>query len=174
MHAMHLQTARATLRPIGLDDTDALHTLFTSAGVRRFLWDDEIIPLSRTQSVIELSRRCFDERRHGLWGAWTSAEPSTLVGFAGLLPFRDPPELELVYGLAEPLWGNGLAPEYVRAVLAYLFDDLAMPIVRASTDVGNVASMRVVEKLGFRAVDRRVVGGLDTVFFELSRTAVSV
>jgi RimJ/RimL family protein N-acetyltransferase len=58
-------------------------------------------------------------------------------------------------------------------VLAYLFDELAMPAVRASVDVGNVASMRVLEKLGFRALGHRVVGGLDTAFFELSRAGRS-
>jgi RimJ/RimL family protein N-acetyltransferase len=42
-----------------------------------------------------------------------------------------------------------------------------MPLVRASTDVGNVASIRVLEKLGARFDRRDTVGCLDTVFYEL-------
>jgi RimJ/RimL family protein N-acetyltransferase len=41
-----------------------------------------------------------------------------------------------------------------------------MTVIRASTDAANVASIRVLEKLG-GAFDRRdIVGGLETVFYE--------
>jgi RimJ/RimL family protein N-acetyltransferase len=39
---MHLLvTARLHLAPLAPSDTDALHALWTTAGVRRYLWDDE-------------------------------------------------------------------------------------------------------------------------------------
>ena len=41
-----------------------------------------------------------------------------------------------------------------------------MTAVRASTDTGNLASIRVIEKLGFQLAARRSVAGLDTVFYE--------
>ena len=44
---------------------------------------------------------------------------------------------------------------------------LDMPVVRASTDVANSASVRVLEKLGFRFVRRSTVGGLPTLFYEM-------
>lgn len=49
-------------------------------------------------------------------------------GFAGIWPFRDPPEFELLYGVAEPLWGQGDAVEVSRAVLAYCYDTLDMSV----------------------------------------------
>ena len=91
------------------------------------------------------------------------------MGFGGLWPFRDPPDIELLYGVAEDACGNGYAREIGRAVIAYYFDSLAMPIVRASTDVANAASIRVLQKLGFECDGRRVVDGLDTVFCALRR-----
>ena len=89
-----------------------------------------------------------------------------IQGFAGIWPFRDPPELELLFGIAEPLWGQGYAVEAARAVLAYCAAVLEMPTVLASTDAGNLASVRVLRKLGFTEVRRATVGGLDTIFFE--------
>jgi RimJ/RimL family protein N-acetyltransferase len=59
-----------------------------------------------------------------------------------------------------------------EAVIAYCFDSLAMSVVRASTDAANMASIRVLEKLGFDFVHRSTVGGLDTVFYELARRAI--
>jgi RimJ/RimL family protein N-acetyltransferase len=163
-----LRTRRSMLRPLAAHDADQLHRLWTSAGVRRFLWDDEVIPIARTHASIEQNLRMFAELRHGLWGVWPIDAPA-LSGFAGLWPFRDPPELELLYGIAEHAWGNGYATEAAQAVATYCFESLGMPAVRASTDVANVASIRVLEKLGFQLTRRSTVGGLDTVFYELQR-----
>jgi RimJ/RimL family protein N-acetyltransferase len=43
---------------------------------------------------------------------------------------------------------------------------LGMPVVKASTDGANTASIRVLEKLGFTFVRRATVAGLDTLFYE--------
>jgi ribosomal-protein-alanine N-acetyltransferase len=168
--ALELKTSRCTLRPIGSADLDRLHEIWTSPGVRRFLWDDEIIPLSQARLALEQSERLFRDRAHGLWGIWLPDQPA-LIGFAGLWPFRDPPDIELVYGLAESHWGRGYATEAARAILEYCFDVLDMPAVRASTDAGNAASTRVLDRLGFHFERRATIGGLDTVFYELTRGA---
>ena len=92
-----------------------------------------------------------------------------LVGFTGLWLFRDQPELELLYGVDEQLWGQGYAPEIAQAVIGYCFATLGMPSVRASTDAPNTASIRVLEKLGLEFAGRGLVGALDTVFYEVRR-----
>lgn len=142
--------------------------MWTSPGVRRFLWDGGIIPSARTAEAIATSERLFRERGHGLWIA-RAAGGDRLVGFAGLWPFRDPPEIELLYGTAEPAWGQGYAPEIAGAVVDYCFRALGLSMVAASTDVANTSSIRVLDKLGFRCTRRAEVGGLDTAFFELQR-----
>src|SRR5688500_15104773 len=58
-------------------------------------------------------------------------------------------ELELLYGVAEPLWGRGLATELANAMVTYAWATLGFSTIRASTDVANVASTRVLEKAGF-------------------------
>lgn len=133
--------------------------------MRRFLWDDEVIPIERTEAAIAQSGRLVAERTGGLWGMRLHGD-ATLCGFSGLWPFRDPPELELVFGVAEPLWGRGYAPEIARALMTHCFTELRMPSIRASSDAANAASIRVLQKLGFRMLERRDAGGLDTVFFE--------
>lgn len=169
---MVLLTKRCVLRPIAAADARQLHDLWSSAGVRRFLWDDEIIPITRTRSAIAQSERMFREQGFGLWGAWPG-DSTELGGFGGLWPFRDPPELELLYGVAEHLWGNGYASEIAQAVIAHCFDSLDMPSIRASTDTANAASIRVLRKLGFCLTRRDTVVALDTVFYELRRRVQS-
>jgi len=172
-----LLTPRMTLSPLRVLDTEALHVLWTTPGVRRFLWDDEIIPLKQTADVVRRSHALFAERGLGLWGAQlrdsaSRHEEGKLAGFAGYWFFRDPPELELLYGVAEPLWGRGLATELARVMVDYAWAALGFHEVHASTDGGNSASVRVLEKLGFVMTRRAVVGGLDTVFFRLERPSL--
>jgi RimJ/RimL family protein N-acetyltransferase len=139
--------------------------LWTSNGVRQYLWDGEAIPLERTLLVIRTSQLLFARQGFGLWGVRHGAD-FALVGFAGFWHFRDPPERELLYGIDETVWGRGHATAAARAVLNYGFNTLEMRVIRASTDVGNVASARVLEKLGFRLTKRAVVAKLDTLFYE--------
>jgi RimJ/RimL family protein N-acetyltransferase len=163
--ASALATARCELRPAEVNDASELHSLWITPGVRRFLWDDEIIPPWRTAEALATSEALFREHRFGLWMVRLKDQAS-IAGFAGIWPFREPPEFELLYGFGEPYWGRGFAVEASRAVLDYCRAVLGMTTVRASTDPANMASVRVLDKLGFARVRRDTAGGLDTLFFE--------
>ncbi len=166
-----LVTRRCRLRPVTTEDAAGLHALWITPGVRRFLLDDVVIPFDGAAEAVATSRELFTRHRFGLWAVRLTGAPA-IVGFAGLWPFRDPPEFELLYGVDESLWGQGYAVEASRAVLDYCYTTLGMPSLRASTDAANVASLRVLDKLGFTRTRRDVAGGLDTVFFERGRDAV--
>jgi RimJ/RimL family protein N-acetyltransferase len=55
----------------------------------------------------------------------------------------------LGYCLGEATWGHGYATEAARALLQWAFDTLDLNRVQAQTDTRNLASARVLEKLGF-------------------------
>jgi [ribosomal protein S5]-alanine N-acetyltransferase len=165
---LQFTTERCELRPVSPDDTSELHRVWTSPGVRRFLWDNEIIPIERAAEAVSTSLELFAKHRFGLWAARLKGSPE-ICGFTGIWPFRDPPEFELLYGVAEPLWGQGYAVEVSQAILAYCYDTLDMSVVCASIDAPNAASARVLEKLGFTRLRRATVGGLDLIFFDRVR-----
>lgn len=56
----------------------------------------------------------------------------------------------LGYGVARPLWGRGIASEAARAVVDYGFGTYRLAKVWARADPRNVASVRVLEKLGMQ------------------------
>jgi aminoglycoside 6'-N-acetyltransferase len=56
----------------------------------------------------------------------------------------------LGYTLARSAWGQGYANEAVRKLLDYLFGVLDLHRVVADCDVDNAASIRLLERLGFR------------------------
>ena len=163
-----LSTARCDLHPVTPADAAELHALWTSPGVRRFLWDEEIISRERTDDAIATSELLFEKSDYGLWVVRERIDRS-LTGFAGIWPFRDEQDFELVFGIHERLWSHGYASEVCQAVIDYCFTTLNMPVIHASTDAGNDASVRVLEKMGFRNTRRAVVNRLDTIFFERTR-----
>lgn len=167
-----LDTPRLRLAPFRTDEAGLLHQLWMDPGVRRYLWDDQVIPPEQTVEILTKSEELFRQHGYGLWSLRLRDEgpqPGELAGFAGFWYFRDPPELELIFGLAPAAWGRGLAVEASRALLRYAFEELGFSEVRASTDAENQASLRALEKLGMRCDRRSTVQGLDTVFFGLRR-----
>ncbi|MGH7712311.1 MAG: GNAT family N-acetyltransferase [Gemmatimonadaceae bacterium] len=88
-------------------------------------------------------------------------------GCVGYADFHEPPRLELLYALSERAWGMGYATEAARCMIDYGRSQLGMATILASTDVPNVASIRVLDRLGFVQSERRAADGLDLVLFEL-------
>lgn len=154
------------LKPIDKSDVHAIHHIWTEETVRRYLWDDEIIPLAQTEEIVNENKNLFSKSGYGIWGI-REATTDKLIGFAGFWHFREPPELELLFGVKAGYWNKGIATEASRCVIEYAFETLNMSKIVASTDAANTASIKVLEKLAMTFTKREVVDGLDTVFYEL-------
>jgi len=63
------------------------------------------------------------------------------------------------YWLGEPFWGRGVMTEAVRALTLWIFEHRAVCRIEAGVFGWNQASMRVLEKAGFRleGIQRRAV-----------------
>jgi RimJ/RimL family protein N-acetyltransferase len=77
--------------------------------------------------------------------------PRLVVG-AVSLERRGTDRLTLGYALAPEVWGKGLATESVRAMIDAAFSLSEVSVIEASVQVGNPASRRVLEKVGFAYV----------------------
>ena len=82
-------------------------------------------------------------------------EDGRYIGRTGLYPHRTeegvivPGEATLAFYLARPYWGRGLATEAGKAFIEYGFRDLGLVKIHAGMNAANLASVRVIEKLGF-------------------------
>lgn len=161
-----LRTARLHLRPLRESDIDALHALWSQPGVRRFLWDDRLLSREQVRESVMQSLWLFAEQGCGLWLAHDAQ--GALVGFCGYWMFRDAHDLELLYGVDESQWSMGYAREMSEALVGYGFDTLRLAEIRASADAPNLASQRVLRRLGF-VPDAPRQGAQDKLFFRLPR-----
>lgn len=76
--------------------------------------------------------------------------------------------VEIGYGLAAPSRGHGLGGAAVTALIAWLAEQPQVRVVEAEVHVGNVASWRLLERLGFIS-SGTVVGGFQRYLLELPR-----
>lgn len=90
--------------------------------------------------------------QHG-FGIWVFfwRESNEFVGRAGLrkVEIEGRPETELAYALLPAFWNDGLATEMSHEVLRTGFEELSLPNVLCFTLTTNLASQRVMQKLGF-------------------------
>ena len=165
-----LETTRLQLRPCQLEDIQLVHTLWTSDRIRFFLFDNRVISSDEAQSFVEDSLANFEQHGYGLWLVFMR-DIDHLVGVAGFLPSEEGTP-SLIYGVHPDRWGNGYATEAASAVLSYALENLALPKVRADVDEPNIASVRVLEKLGMRRTGRAVVNEHPLLYFEKLRSAL--
>ncbi|MEL6948118.1 MAG: GNAT family N-acetyltransferase [Pseudomonadota bacterium] len=75
-----------------------------------------------------------------------------LIGVVSVHEKYDTPTLG--YWFAKPFWGKGYATEAARAVLARAFRVYRTDVIESYAFEDNVASLRVMEKLGFEAIGK--------------------
>jgi [ribosomal protein S5]-alanine N-acetyltransferase len=144
-----LHTARLGLRPFTDADADALFALHSNAHVLRY-WDAP--PWSgrdRAERFIAACRQIADEGT-GVRLAIDRDHDRTFVGWCSLTGWNpNYRSASLTYCLDDAAWGHGYGTEAARALLSWAFDTLNLNRVQAETDTRNLASARVLEKIGF-------------------------
>ena len=103
----------------------------------------------RDPGFLELKLAHWREHRFGIW-IFRDGE-GAFVGRCGIHRWSldDRPEVELGYIVRSALWSRGYATEMGRAVVDHAFLALSLPALVGFTPPGNLASRRVLEKLGF-------------------------
>ncbi len=80
-----------------------------------------------------------------------SLESGELIGCCGLRPYKDGKKVyELGFHLRKEHWHKGYATEAAAAIISYAFDTLGATELKAGHNPNNIASGRVLSKLGFR------------------------
>lgn len=144
-----LETERLQLRPFADADAEDLFALQSNAHVLRY-WDSP--PWADRSSVARFLAGCRRMAEEGS-GARVAIERTCDQMFVGWCTFNSwNPEFRsgsLGYCLNEAAWGRGYATEAAQVLLQWAFDTLDLNRVQAETDTRNLASARVLEKLGF-------------------------
>ena len=154
---MLFETPRLIVRKLRPGDLDALSALYGDLDVRRY-FPDGVLNREQTKEELDWFRRDVppDQTPFGL-RAIIHRESGEFIGRGGLLSWmiEGKREIETAYLIAKPYWRQGLASEFLSALIRHATEDLHLARLIALIDKHNIASIRTAEKAGF-AFERAV------------------
>jgi RimJ/RimL family protein N-acetyltransferase len=154
-----LETDRLLFRKHIMADMDAYCAMEMDADVRRYVGGQP-----RTREVAEerfLGTLAPSAGSLGMWATVLKSE-NKYIGRCGIYQHVDS-DGKPIYGeaamglyIANDHWGKGYATEAGKAFIQLGFDELKLIKIVAAIDARNDASVRVIDKLGFKLRDTEV------------------
>ncbi|GIJ34564.1 GNAT family N-acetyltransferase [Micromonospora sediminimaris] len=151
MGSTNLRTERLELRPVQDEDIDRILEYRNLPEVTRWLVRTEVDPASFRAAWQRAAKDPDDHSKAVVLGGVVIGTVSLDVidgmGQPGM-PART--EAELGYIFDPAYGGQGYATEAVTAMVAYAFDRLGVRRITAGCFADNLASVRILEKVGMR------------------------
>jgi RimJ/RimL family protein N-acetyltransferase len=162
-----IETERLHLRPFTIDDADCIYRLNLDPGVIKMTGD---IPFESVQDATNFLRAYDHYRKYG-FGRWAviNRKDGEFVGWCGLKYTPEHDEVDVGFRFFRSAWNQGFATESARACVRHGFDKLNLPRVVGRAMKENIASVRVLEKIGMRFLDTFDFDGHDGVIYCIER-----
>lgn len=144
-----LETERFVLREFSMADVDATFAIMADPQVKRYFGSLPMTEREQAVDRVERVRAAFAERSGIRW-AIARRSDDVFIGSCGFWRIEAKhARAEVGYELAPAAWGLGVMTEVLRAVLTFAFETMKLHSVEAQIHPDNVASRRVLEKVGF-------------------------
>lgn len=163
-----IKTERLTLRGFALDDLDHLAAILGDPQVMRYMPGGKPYPRERAGTTLNNLLNHWDQHGFGWWAVICNAD-ARLIGWCGLGHVNELAEIEVAYLLDRPYWGKGFATESAHASLRYGFEELKLDRIIALAHTENIASQRVMQKIGMVYETELHLWGLDLVQYAITQ-----
>ncbi|MEG3835202.1 MULTISPECIES: GNAT family N-acetyltransferase [unclassified Microcoleus] len=161
-----IETARLYLRQFTPDDLDELYRIYSDAEIMKYLRGVKTI--EETEIAIHTMLKRWAENNFGMW-ALVHKIDHKMIGRCGLAFLDQTPEVELGYALDKLYWNQGLATEASFASLNYGFKILKLERIVAIARPENIASQRVIQKVGMKYEKNARYYETDVLYYSISR-----
>ena len=145
-----ISSERLFIRPFTVADAPFILTLLNEPSFLRYIGDKQVRNLEDARQYI-LNGPIASYERHGFGlGLMELRESHTPIGMCGILKREELPEPDIGFALLPDFWNKGLAFEAAAAVLNDARERLKLERILAITSLDNNASIKLLERLGFR------------------------
>lgn len=154
----HIETERLILRELRDSDLEGMFELDANPEVHRYLGNKPITHRDEAQKYIDSVKQQYKDRGIGRWAiinkstnefmGWTGLRLNTEYNMNGFTKYYD-----VGYRLIERFWKKGYATESGKAAITYAFEEMKLPELYATTEMGNQASHKSLLKLGLSYVE---------------------
>ncbi|MDC1327201.1 GNAT family N-acetyltransferase [Ulvibacter sp.] len=144
-----IESERLLLRQFSLNDIEAVYQFNSNVELHRYTGDEIINSRQRAEQIIkDIWLKDYTNYGYGRWALIYKPE-NKIIGFAGLKYLAEIGETDIGYRILPQYWGKGLVSEIAKKIIPYGFNELNLKRIIGITMPENIASCKVLEKIGF-------------------------
>lgn len=163
-----LQTPRLRLRELAPEDAPFTLRLLNEPSFIANIADRGVRTLEDAARYLERGPiASYTQHGFGMWLV-EHADSGEPAGMCGLVRREGLADIDIGYAFVPEYWGQGLAREAARAVLAHARDRLGLRRLVAIVSLDNARSARLLEALGFEDQGTVELGGETLRLFALA------
>jgi ribosomal-protein-alanine N-acetyltransferase len=144
-----IQTDRLTLVEIGQEHLGDIFKLFSDTRVTQFYNVVTLTKESEAQKIIDWFQNRYIENAGIRWGISLKGHDN-IIGTIGFNNFTRRHRANIGFDLQPDFWNNGYLSEALKAVIKFGFRNLDLNRIEAEVMQGNIASEKVLAKMGFK------------------------
>jgi RimJ/RimL family protein N-acetyltransferase len=161
-----IETERLLLRDFTIEDAPLIYELNHDPEVTRYTLDP-VENIEQAKQILEQTiLPQYALYNHGRWAVHLRVDLEFL-GWCGLKYRPERHEIDLGYRFKKQAWGKGFATESAYACLNYGFEKLGLKRIVGRAMPGNIASLKVLEKIGMNYLCEEIVDGHPAKTYEL-------
>ena len=173
MNSFTIETERLILRHLQLTDIDGMFELDSDPLVHRYLGNKP--NSNREQSLNDIAFNILQHKERGI-ARWAAIEKTSgnFIGWSGLrlnndLTYNNKTNFyDIGYRFIPRYWGNGYATESAIVALDYFFNTLKKEVIYGIAETQNIASNRVLRKIGLQFVNDFTIEGKQAKWYQLN------
>ena len=161
------ETPRLILRQFTEDDAPLILQLNSDPEIVKYVHE---LPLKTEEQAKKILRDTILPQYKNNLGRWAihTKENMEFIGWCGLKYRPEPDDIDLGYRLMQKAWGKGFATEAAQHTLEYGFKTLNLKLITARAHIENIASIKVLEKLGMNFIGEGFVDDCPVRIYILS------
>ncbi|WP_199915441.1 GNAT family N-acetyltransferase [Aquimarina spinulae] len=160
-----LETERLSLREFSLEDSDFVLELVNSPKWLEFIGDRNVRTQAEAKGFLENNLiQSYKENGFGLW-VIVLKETGTSIGMCGLVNRDTLEDIDIGFAMLPEHLGLGYGYEVANATMNYAKNTLHLDKIVGITNPNNIASIKLLNKIGLRFVKTIELSEKDTVLF---------
>jgi len=145
-----LETRRLILRKMALEDAEDLFEYASDPEMTKFVIWEPHKSIEDSYNYLKAMIQRYEKGEVSEWGI-IHKEKNKFIGTCGYLWWLvEHHRAEIVYALSRKFWNQGLMTEAIQEVIKFGFDKMALNRIEARVMPENIASQRVLKKVGMQ------------------------
>ncbi len=143
-----LETQSLILRQVNQSDAKAIFQHFSDTEILKYHDLEALTNIEQAKELIASFYERFHNQQMIRWGI-AKKEDNIIIGTCGYNWSQKSFQAEIGYELSQAYWRKGIMTEALTAAIKFGFDKMGLNRIAAKVMLKNIASMQLLQKLGF-------------------------